>query len=77
MKTELSQQNISNLKYDITATPQYIHSGCRNFTHEKFKKLTIDQCEPDWSKKEFKLFKKLGKLAIKQVKLGHQLNAKE
>lgn len=50
--------NIPNLKHNLTITANSVRGGCRLFTHEEFRKLTLKQCEDEtWSKKELDGYK--------------------
>lgn len=63
--------HISNFfKYDITITPQNVSAGCKLFTHEEFRSLTLEKCEADWSKDELELYISLLNLYEKQMRFN-------
>jgi hypothetical protein len=50
--------NISNLRYNLTITNTEVRGGCREFTHEEFRNLTMYQCDDKgWSEKELETYK--------------------
>ena len=56
--------NITNLKYNLTFTPQNVAGGCRLFTHEEFRDLTLDQCQTNWHLEELENYKAYQKLYL-------------
>lgn len=50
--------NVIGVRYPITIVPQYVICGCRKFTHEEFRNLTLKGCkDPNWTEEELEGYK--------------------
>ena len=61
--------NVIGLNYDLTLTPQLVFGGCRSFTHDEFKNLTIDNCQSSWLPDELENYKSLLDIFQRQMKI--------
>lgn len=48
---------VSGLRFHITVTAQSVVGGCREFTHDAFRALTLAECNtPGWTEEELRRF---------------------
>lgn len=46
---------VSGLRFHVTITPQNVAAGCRIFSHEEFRALTLTACKtPGWTDEELR-----------------------
>jgi hypothetical protein len=62
--------NISQMKFNLTFTPSNVFGGCRLFSHDEFKNLTIDQCQSEWREGELENYKAFQALYWKQMEIN-------
>ena len=61
--------NISQMRFNLTITPQNTIVGRMLFTHKEFKELTIEQCEISWREGELENYKALQEIYWKQFEI--------
>jgi hypothetical protein len=59
--------NITNQKFNLTFTPQNVVGGCRIFTHEEFRNLTLEGCQEEWEEWELENYKGYQKLFLERL----------
>jgi hypothetical protein len=56
--TERDVLHLIGLRYPLTITPQNVVGGCRLFTHDEFRKLTLLNCQDrEWTEEELQIYK--------------------
>ena len=62
--------NISQIRFNLTFTSNNVIGGCRLFTHDEFRKLTIDKCESSWREGELENYKAFQALYWRQMEIN-------